>query len=54
MILKKMVCEKTGLDYTDNPYSVILDEDTTLKIIDCTLISFHWTDKPRPFSNYKL
>jgi len=50
MILKKMVCEKTGLDYSDSPYSVVLDNDITQKLIDCTIISFHWTDKPRPIS----
>jgi hypothetical protein len=50
LILKKMICQKSGLDYTDSPYSVVLDDDTTQKLVDCKLISFHWTDKPRPIS----
>jgi len=50
MILKKMLCEKSGLDYTVSPYSVVLDDDTTQKLVDCKLISFHWTDKPRPIA----
>jgi hypothetical protein len=50
IILKKMLCVKSGLDYTDSPFSVVLDDDTSQKLIDCTLVSFHWTDKPRPIA----
>lgn len=50
MILKKMLCEKSGQDYIESPYSVVLDDDAKQKLVSCKLISFHWTDKPRPIA----
>ena len=48
LLLKKMVCEKTGLDYLESPLSVVLDDNVKQRLDECELLNFHWTDRPRP------
>ncbi|MDR3652150.1 MAG: hypothetical protein P4L34_04180 [Paludibacter sp.] len=47
--VKKMICNKTGLNYIESPYSAIFNE-TQQELVDCEMLCFYWTDKPRPIS----
>lgn len=50
IVIEKMLCLKSGQDYLESPYSIVLDNDASQKIEKCRLVNFHWTDKPRPIS----
>ena len=50
LIIKKMLCVKTGLDYKLSPYCILLDKGVNQLMDDVEMIAFHWTDKPRPIS----
>lgn len=52
MIVEEMICMKSNLEYSQSPYSIILDEDVEQCLQKFQSGSFHWTDKPRPI-NYQ-
>ena len=49
-IIEEMICSKSGLNYLDSSYSIVLDEGVVQYMKKFKFGNFHWTDKPRPIS----
>jgi hypothetical protein len=50
LVIYKLICKNSGLDYIDSPLCSLLDADVKLLMEDTKMISFHWSDKPRPIA----
>tara|TARA_B100001115_G_scaffold178651_1_gene168368 strand:- start:1812 stop:3911 length:2100 start_codon:yes stop_codon:yes gene_type:complete len=50
MIIEEMICSKSGRNYFESPYSIVLDDGVGQYMKKFKPATFHWTDKPRPIN----
>ncbi|RZJ92143.1 MAG: hypothetical protein EOO20_02790 [Chryseobacterium sp.] len=50
LMINKIICLSSKQDYIQSPYCVLLDDDVSTQMEDVKILTFHWTDKPRPIS----
>ncbi|MEJ7559850.1 MAG: hypothetical protein WKF66_16180 [Pedobacter sp.] len=48
LLIKKILCNKSNLDYIESPYCELLDSDLETTMEDIEILTFHWSDKPKP------
>ena len=46
MVIEKVICSKSGMNYFESPHSITLDDDVSSSVKKAQLAGFHWTDKP--------